>query len=192
MTASLVSKKVMATAARLIPCSRQTWAEAMIAEAEVLTGFAAIEFALGCLTTAFRLRTAEVLDRVPPHIRSGWVGGLLFTLTAMIPNSQSVPWICPIVTGILVAAGPPRFRTEDTVTRCTIAGFTAGVVVALTFFVLCTSIVLIGSWLVAGPALNERIEIILYGAAGALFLSPASVLLTRGAQHLVSSERNRS
>jgi hypothetical protein len=180
-------------ASRVMPASRRAWADAMIAETAFLpTGVVALRYCAGCVLAAVRLRMAAEFRHMRPQAAAGSLGGLLFALNAMIPESRSWPWLWPAVAGILVAVGPARFRAAAGLYQCMKAGLAAGFIAGAIFFVGCALVVIGGRWIAGGPPLERSLPLLLYGAGGALLVSTGSAALAYSVNRIVWGRTGRS
>lgn len=169
-----IAEIILRLAHRLMPCNRKTWAEAMAAEIPHIEGrVAALAFAAGCLIAACRDRAASLTRKCPNEVAVGACVGALFLFHASIPNSQSWPWIWPVIGGVLVSIAH-RAHIGHSHGRIVLAGLKAGLVCGALFLVGGMGVLAIVAFHYDAAVVWRGVRLIIYGAFGAVLLAPLS------------------
>lgn len=169
-----VAEIILRLAHRMMPFDRKTWAEAMAAEMPYIEGrVTALAFAAGCLVAACGHRAASLTRKCPKEVRVGACVGALFLFHASIPNSQSWPWIWPVIGGVLVSIAH-RAHIGHSDRRIVLAGLKAGLVCGALFLAGGMGVLAIAAFHYDAAVVWRGVRLIIYGAFGAALLAPLS------------------
>ena len=174
MTTSTIAMRlasfVMACARWLMPTERDEWARAMAVESTYAADNAdAMEYAIGCLACAIKMRLLRLALPVPNEIAIGAIAGSVFLAHAFVPNSRSWPWMWPLAAGF-VTAQTVSHGQSGTATGKAKAGLKAGVACGAVFLAGAAAI----PWLSADPSMPIRAGLVAYGSFGAVMLTALS------------------
>ena len=165
---------VMACARRLMPTERDEWARAMAVESSYAADNAdALEYAIGCLTCAIKMRLLRLAHPVPHEIAIGAIAGSVFLAHAFVPNSRSWPWMWPLAAGV-VTAQTLSHRALGTATHRAKAGLKAGVACGAVFLAGAAAIPWLSASLHGDPSMPVRAGLVAYGSVGAVMLTALS------------------
>ncbi len=121
---------VMRRVQRLTPVERQEWALAMAAEFLCMPsgGLSSLDFAVGCLWAAVRLRANALYHRMSGDVAFGCVVGALFFVHAAYQGSRAWPLMWPAAGGaiaVLIGRKKQKLSSGFPGTDATMAAATA-------------------------------------------------------------------
>lgn len=175
MTAPTVAMRfaamVMRCAGRLMPRERDEWTRAMAVESLYAADDGdALDYAIGCLASAIKIRLLQLAFHVPPEIVIGVIAGTMFLAHAFVPNSRSWPWIWPLAAGIATARRLSH-GAFGTATRRAKAGLKAGVACGVVFLAGAAVILELIASRRGEPWLGGRAVMVAYGSLGAVIVT---------------------